>query len=384
MNLFLYAHTGSKNHGCEAIVRSTSEILNFPNMTLLSFQPSEDRKYKVDDVIKVEDGSTKDINGLGYVVCEKLSNLLGYKEIVFNYLFRHYCRSRNDLYMSIGGDNYCYDSYEWLSYLNKKAKKNKCKTVLWGCSIEPKLMNKKLKKDLQRYNLITARESITYNALIKLGLGESTRLYPDPAFVLDKVELELPDKFVENNTIGINVSPLIMKYENKKGITLKNYEELIQHIINTTDMQIALIPHVVWKDNDDRLPLRKLYSKFKDTNRVVMIEDHNCMELKGFISRCRMFIGARTHATIAAYSTYVPTLVIGYSVKAKGIAKDIFGTYKNYVLPVQMLENKKDLINAFEWLKINEKGIKDHLYSVMPQYCERAYGAAKEIEKVLN
>ena len=55
------------------------------------------------------------------------------------------------------------------------------------------------------------------------------------------------------------------------------------------------------------------------------------MELKGFIARCRFFVGARTHATIAAYSSCIPTFSVGYSIKAKGIAQDIFGTYKNYV-----------------------------------------------------
>ena len=91
-------------------------------------------------------------------------------------------------------------------------------------------------------------------------------------------------------------------------------------------MQVALIPHVVWSHNDDRKPLSQLYEMFKDTGRVVMIEDHNAEELKGYIARCRLMVVARTHASIAAYSTQVPTLVVGYSVKARGIAKDIFGS----------------------------------------------------------
>lgn len=98
----------------------------------------------------------------------------------------------------------------------------------------------------------------------------------------------------------------------------------------------------------------------------------------------RFFIGARTHATIAAYSSCVPTLVIGYSIKAKGIAKDIFGTYENYVLPVQSLKNKDDLINAFEWMKINEASIKQHLDKFMPKYKEKTLLSKKEIDKLLG
>ena len=92
-----------------------------------------------------------------------------------------------------------------------------------------------------------------------------------------------------------------------------------------------------------------------------MIDDQNCMELKGIISRCRFFIGARTHATIAAYSTGVPTLVVGYSVKARGIARDLFGTEEGYVLPAHSLENENELLSAFRSLIRKEDSIRQTL-----------------------
>ena len=113
-----------------------------------------------------------------------------------------------------------------------------------------------------------------------------------------------------------------------------------------------------------------------------MIEDCNAEELKGYIARCRFLIAARTHASIAAYSNCVPTLVIGYSVKAKGIAKDLFGTYENYVLPSQTLKTDTDLIDAFEWLKDNEDSIRTHLNAFMPDYCKKAYRIKDELERI--
>ena len=59
-------------------------------------------------------------------------------------------------------------------------------------------------------------------------------------------------------------------------------------------------------------------------------------------------MGARTHSTIAAYSSGVPTLVIGYSVKSRGIATDLFGTTEGYVLPVQEIRDTDSLIKAYE------------------------------------
>ena len=84
-----------------------------------------------------------------------------------------------------------------------------------------------------------------------------------------------------------------------------------------------------------------------------MIEDHNAEELKGFIARCKYLVAARTHASIAAYSSKIPTLVVGYSIKAKGIAKDLFGTDEGYVVAVQSLKKVNDLKDRFVWLMEN-------------------------------
>lgn len=381
----LYFHGGSENHGCEAIVRGTTKVLgNKP--ILFSLKKEQDEKYNLQDVCTIIDDKDSEISKYSIKNIIAILNLKLGKGIDLIIKNRKYNLlnniNKNDICLSIGGDNYCYKGTEILASLNRNILKKGSKTVLWGCSVEPSLIEGEIGDDLAKYSLIVARESISYEALKKVN--SNTKLYPDSAFQLDKVELPLPHGFIENNTIGINLSPLIMECENNKGITRQNYISLIQHIIDTTDMQIALIPHVVWNNNDDRKPLNELYEYFKDTKRVIMIDDGNCMELKGYISRCRMFIGARTHATIAAYSTCVPTLVIGYSVKAKGIAKDIFGTYENYVLPVQSLKNENDLINAFEWLSENEENIRKYLEKFMPDYKMKALESKKEIEALLG
>ena len=193
--------------------------------------------------------------------------------------------------------------------------------------------------------------------------------------------MPLPEGFVEGNTVGINVSPLIMEYGDG-SLILQNYEVLIQYILDNTDMAVCLIPHVVWENNDDLKPIELLYQKFSDSGRVCKLGDHNCMELKGYIARCRFFVGARTHATIAAYSTCVPTLVVGYSVKSRGIAMDLFGTDQNYVIPVQNLQKSGELMEAFAWFQKNESEIRDRLTTFIPEYLERANSARLYIERL--
>ncbi len=128
--------------------------------------------------------------------------------------------------------------------------------------------------------------------------------------------------------------------------------------------------------------MKPIFDKFEQTHRVVWIDDYSCSDLKGFISHCRFFLGARTHATIAAYSTEVPTIAIGYSMKAKGIAKDIFGTFDQYVAPVQNFVREDELIKSFQWLLQNEQHIKQHYQKTMPDYKTNALLAAEFLKEI--
>ena len=48
--LTFYAHNGSENHGCEAIVRASAKILG-NEITLFSVNPKQDIYYGADKVI---------------------------------------------------------------------------------------------------------------------------------------------------------------------------------------------------------------------------------------------------------------------------------------------------------------------------------------------
>lgn len=383
--IVLYPHGGSGNHGCEALVRSTCKIIGKQEVYLATRNKSEDAHYSINEVCTLINEQERITKGsFEYIKAAIRYRLFKDADAFEAITYKAITQSVRDngIALSIGGDNYCYGVPTYIYIINRLLRRQGTPTVLWGCSIEPSAINKTMVYDLKDYSLIIARESLTYKAMVKAGLS-NVKLLPDPAFQLDRVDLPLPKGFIEGNTVGINLSPMVMNCETGDNITLKNYELLIEHIIGTTDMQIALIPHVVWAENDDRVPLRMLLEKYKHTGRVVMIEDHNCMELKGYIARCRFMIAARTHASIAAYSTCVPTFVVGYSVKAKGIAKDIFGTYENYVLPVQSLAQEDDLKNAFDWIYKNEEQIRTHLQTMMPEYRDRALLIGEELKKIM-
>ena len=382
--IILYAHGGSQNHGCEAIARSTRCILSEKDVRLISSNVKQDTQYGVDANIHIiRHDELKcwrfSIQFLRAYMMLKLRNDFSALDA---YLYRRMLATaeKGNIALSIGGDNYCYKGAERLDEDHQFLKKRGAKTVLWGCSVEPDMIDSRMRKDLSRYDLITARESITYETLRRIN--SNVVLAPDPAFTLRKQPGNYPEGLGRKPYIGINVSPLIQSLEKGGNITMENYRALVAHILETTDRDIALIPHVVWDHNDDRIPLGQLYEEFRDTGRVFMVEDQNCMQLKDIISGCEFFVGARTHATIAAYSTCVPTLVVGYSVKARGIARDLFGSEEGYVLPVQQLRNSGELTDAFHGLYSRKEEIREYLSNMMPDYIAGIEAAKEAVERL--
>lgn len=387
MKTILYAHTGSGNHGCEALVRSTAKLLNTTTV-LFSTGYDEDIQYGVADIAEVRNDAITPISrkSAAYVAAACQTKLTKRTTLFTKNARRNLLDQvqEGDLCLSIGGDNYCYAGTEILGDLNSLLKKKGAKTVLWGCSIDPEVLSTEMVKDLEQYDLITVREPLTQAALAAVGVTVNVRPVADPAFLLDVQKTELPEGFVPGNTIGLNLSPLILHYTEKKDEALSGFYALVQHILDTTGSTIALIPHVVKAKSSDFDVLKPLFERFENTDRVILVPDQNCMQLKYIISQCRLFIGARTHATIAAYSTFVPTLVIGYSVKSRGIATDLFGAEEHYVLPVQNIRSSDDLIYEFQWLREHETEIRQHLMNIMPDYQKKALKAKEYIEELIK
>lgn len=385
MNIIIYGNGTSKNHGCEAIVRGTVSVLGENNYTIMSQNIEDDYLYHLNDIANVISAKTP--------IKRNISFLLAYIKMKLKkeYVYLdglHYdsqiksCKGKTDIALSVGGDNYCYGGTDIYAYLNKAYHKQGIKTVLWGCSIEPDVvMQKNVSVDLSKYDHIVVRESITYEAVKKVNSNVS--LFPDPAFFMSSVKPEIPQIF-EENVVGINISPVIIDNEKNSGIVLKNYVKLIEHILNNTNYLVALIPHVILDSNNDNSAIKMIYNYFKDNCRVIVYPDMKATELKYVISKCRFFIGARTHSTIAAYSTCVPTVVVGYSVKAKGIAKDLFGTWENYVLPAQELYKEDALLNSFLWIEKNEFVIKEVLKKKMVIYKQEKHKMKSVITELVG
>lgn len=391
-NFCFFPHPSSTNHGCEAIAISSYHILKkyYPlsQCTLLTKYPKGSDRRGGELVYHLYENEINfSMPCIRRYSIEWIKNIL-WKiagkdkaiSILLNKIKKEHIDiiQNNDIFVSIGGDNYCYGRPVPFYAMNRAIQEKGKKSILWGCSIEPSAITKEMIDDLRLYDMIVARESLTYNALCEKGLT-NVKLYPDPAFTLEPVF----GAKIKENTVGINVSPMIFDFAGeKKEKAFNAFKRLIEYITKKTDYNIAFIPHVSAPTTDDRVIIKRLYDEIQQNDRITIYNDMDCQKLKNIISQCRFFIGARTHATIAAYSSCVPTLVCGYSIKAKGIATDLFGTYKNFVVPVQEIDNEYVLTDAFRWMVENEESIRQRLIQIMPQYIQQAWQAGEEFVNV--
>jgi len=126
----------------------------------------------------------------------------------------------------------------------------------------------------------------------------------------------------------------------------------------------------------------QIYEEFKDPKRIVLIPEQNAKKQKYVISKCRFMLALRTHASIGAYSSYVPTLVTAYSKKAQGIAVDLLGTADDFIIPIASMKSKDRLVEGFRWLIDNEEKVKNLLNRRIPSYIQGAFSAKDEVSSL--
>lgn len=386
MNFFLPLHCDAGNRGCDGIARGTSIILSADSSHIysLSGDSSLDRHLGLDKFVTLIPtiGKTrrKSIGITNKIL--RILNLHKFQLPLDEYKDFYSRMKDDDIVLSTGGDLMCYNSLEAVETL-EKAKEMGHRVFLWGCSMGPENLTPEKLIALKGFSLIYVRETLSYEFFKSLGL-DNLYCIPDPAFILEPEKCELPSCFNDSEVIGINVSNYVLGGFSSETNFGKEVCETIEYIIKKTNLHILLVPHVTWSDQDDRAVCEIFYQKFKSSKRISVLDINNLnyLKIRYVISKCRFFIGGRTHSVISAYSTGVPCIAIGYSIKARGIAKDL-GLPENLVV-----DSKKtvlhQLLNSFKHLQENEIKLRSHLKEVMPCYRDKVFQMRDIINTIIE
>jgi polysaccharide pyruvyl transferase WcaK-like protein len=363
--ILLGGHNNFGNRGCEALVRST--------VALLHTHLGSDVRILVPSLDPVRDGAQwldAAASGIEFVGASEFPLMWSHRSRLYTRLpwFTHLPWpplvpdatlsaniERCDAFLSIGGDNWSLD-YDLASLFffvgeARAAQQQGKPALLWGASVGPfdrmPAIERAMKGHLEALDLISVRESASRAYLDRLGIRNNVLDVADSAFLMVPQEQGVDENLVRPGvpTLGLNLSPVVdrmLARNGRPGELIVQTSGFVRRILDETDFDVLLIPHVVPLNgqgfgNDMNTHEQLLAALGGEQARLRKASGHlNAPQLKHLISLCHYFIGARTHATIAAMSMGVPVLSIAYSVKARGINRDLFG-HERYIVPTLTL-----------------------------------------------
>lgn len=389
--LFVLQGNGSLlNLGCDAILRSTVDLLRaeFGPCRIVHSPVStyRDRVAEERDPDVTHD-VPRPIPRFGLSRFTRLFRRIVLRQTAAH--FEHHVRAAVAT-LAIGGDNYSlyYGIPTGFFQDNEVTLRLKKPLFLWGASVGPFTKEPAFERfaanALRRVTIICARETETVAYLESIGVRDNVRLVADPAFTLEAAapkRCDVPDEALKGNAIGLNFSPLLAKYRTTGRTWDEEAAECVDAVLRRIDAPVVLVPHVVAPHTDDRAFMERVRQRLpQHAGRLHLAAlDYDCREIKWIIARMKAFAGARTHATIAAMSSGVPTLSIGYSIKARGINRDLFG-HENWLIPADQLVPEA-FAERIAQLIAADNDVRSYLAKALPAYKERVRSAVKFVRE---
>lgn len=185
-----------------------------------------------------------------------------------------------------------------------------------------KKIAKMAKKAIDRSLIVYSRDKLSIDYIKTLSKRE-VKLTTDLAFLL-------PYKKVMNDSekpkLGLNISGLLWKggfnSDNQFKLTV-DYKKYIISIIEKfkDEYEIHLIPHVIetvpYSIDGDLWIADELCAQYQGIIKAPAFK--NAVEAKSYISGMDVFVGARMHSTVAAFSSGVAVIPFSYSRKFEGL-----------------------------------------------------------------
>lgn len=228
-----------------------------------------------------------------------------------------------DAVLDASGFNY---SDQWgaeksakMADLAKKCRKEGKKVILLPQAFGP-FENPDIRKAftevVKNSDLIFARESISYQYLMELGV-ESSHIKIAPDFT-NLLKGSVPDYFDTNFKRACIIPNTRMTDKTSEEVS-NNYthflETCIKHFISK-----ELKPFILVHDTTDQKLAFHLKEKFGESLEIIL--ESNPLYIKGILGNCYAVVSSRFHGLINALSQGIPCLASGWSHKYKMLLKD--------------------------------------------------------------
>lgn len=167
----------------------------------------------------------------------------------------------------------------------------------------------------------------------------------------------------EKIKVGFNPSGLLWcggyTHNNQFGLILDYQKfcwDICEKLNQDTRYEVFLIPHVgtiadkTTLDENDLYVCQQIQMKYPNMN--IINDIHSPMDIKGYLAAMDVFIGARMHATIGAFSSGVATIPVSYSRKFEGL----YGSLDyHYVIQATQVSTEEAVSKTLEYILNYEK-----------------------------
>jgi polysaccharide pyruvyl transferase WcaK-like protein len=211
----------------------------------------------------------------------------------------------------------------------------------------------------------------------------------DVAFFMPYKKKSFDDKYVH---VGLNISGLLWHggytQDNQFGL-VSDYQSVIRDIIDyflsLENVKLHLISHVVAENRiieNDYAVAYDLCEEYSHPNLILSPMFLDAIAAKGYISGMDFFMGARMHATIAAFSSNVPVYPMAYSRKFNGLFVD---TLQYDYIGDMKVQSASDMLSDIKNAFVNRSVLKSLISNRMSTIVEdRRNLLVKELEKFLG
>ena len=399
--IFVLAGNGSSlSRGCEAILNGTLRILRnaFDNPTFVNANfdfsrrpciPAQTDTDVIHKPIIMKRWSAK------WITKQLLQRTSAKMNETFTFRSIKDCILAGNAVLSIGGDNYTIDyglPQNFLAMDNYVARLRR-PLILWGASVGPFDKSPEFAKQMiehlrTKVSAFFVREELSREYLLQYKISENVISMADPAFVTDAESLP-EDKMgfsLPCEAIGLNISPLMARYVTNGSLAawISKSVEILRYLRQKFNNPIVLVPHDNRAHTNDHKFMSEILKHLgPDHSGIFLLPDSlTAAQTKWVISQMKCIIAARTHAVIAALSSCVPAVSLGYSIKSEGINGQVFGHTK-FLISKENID-KDNIAGTLKEVINSHSNIREYLRNRIPAVRKKAFDAGPILKEILE
>lgn len=227
------------------------------------------------------------------------------------------------------------------------------------------------------YDFMIAREHKSQQAMREAGVKRGIPFSPDIANLMPFTRREKYPR----PTVGLSISHQIIRQWRSAEDYISCIAKLclhIQHDIHADTLLIPneILPQTLYNDIDVAEDIAELLERMGGSTRVLNSQDLTSTEIKNHIAGCELMVASRYHSCVAALSSCIPLLVVGWHYKYE----ELMHSYRQdaWLLSEADCDSQK-LLSAFDALWEQRAAVRQTLTEAYPQVREEIIAAGKRM-----